>query len=85
VAADIMERSMQVSRWGNSLAVRLPKRLVEELGLASGDELAILAASKDVIVVEKVDRRQEALDRMKARRWTLPSGSRFDRDEANRR
>jgi antitoxin MazE len=80
-----MERSMQVSRWGNSLAVRLPKRLVEELGLASGDELAILAASKDVIVVEKVDRRQVALDRMKARRWTLPSGYRFDRDEANRR
>jgi antitoxin MazE len=76
---------MQVSKWGNSLAVRLPKKLVEELGLSSGDELAIVAASKDRIAVEKLDRRKEALERMKARRWTLPADYRFDREEANKR
>ena len=76
---------MQVSKWGNSLAVRLPKKLVEELGLHSGDELAIVAASREEIAVEKVDRRQEALDRMRARRWALPPGYRFDREDANRR
>jgi antitoxin MazE len=76
---------MQVSKWGNSLAVRLPKKLVEALGLGAGDELAIVAASKEEIAVEKIDRRKHALDRMKARHWTLPEGYRFDRDEANER
>jgi antitoxin MazE len=76
---------MQVSKWGNSLAVRLPKKLVEELGLSSGDELAVVAASKERIAVEKVDRRKEALERMKARKWRLPQGYRFDRNEANER
>ena len=80
-----MRRSMQVSKWGNSLAVRLPKKLVEEMGLKPGDELAVVDAAKDKVAVEKRDRRKEALDRMKARGWTLPSGYRFDRDEANRR
>lgn len=76
---------MQVSKWGNSLAVRLPKKLVEELRLAPGDELAIVEASKDRVAVEKRDRRREALDRMKKRHWTLPTDYRFDRDEANER
>jgi len=76
---------MQVSKWGNSLAVRLPKKLVEELRLAPGDELAIVEASKDRIAVEKRDRRKEALERMKKRHWALPKGYRFDREEANKR
>jgi antitoxin MazE len=76
---------MQVSKWGNSLAVRLPKKLVEEMQLAPGDELAVIEASKDRIAVEKRNRRQEALNRMRQRHWTLPRGYRFDREEANRR
>ena len=76
---------MQVSKWGNSLAVRLPKKLVEELRLAPGDELAIVEASEHQIAVAKRDRRKEALDRMRKRHWILPKGYRFDRDEANKR
>jgi antitoxin MazE len=76
---------MQVSKWGNSLAVRLPKKLVEEMRLAPGDELAIVEAAKDQIAVEKRDRRKEALDRMRERHWTLPKGYRFDREDANKR
>ena len=34
---------MQVYKWGNSLAVRLPKTLVDELGLKEGDELDVVA------------------------------------------
>jgi antitoxin MazE len=83
---DIMEVTMQVSRWGNSLAVRLPKALVHELGLKEGDELNVVAAKKDAIEVEtKEDQRRRALERMAARNWTLPEGYRFDRDEANER
>ena len=33
---------MQVSKWGDSLAVRLPKALVEKKGLRAGDELNIV-------------------------------------------
>ena len=32
---------MQVSKWGNSLAVRLPAGVVEKLGLKEGDEIEI--------------------------------------------
>jgi antitoxin MazE len=30
---------VRVSRWGNSLAVRLPKQLAEQLGLAEGQAI----------------------------------------------
>jgi antitoxin MazE len=81
-----MKETMQVSKWGNSLAVRLPKALVDELGLKEGDELNVVAAKHDVIEIEtRENQRRRALDRMAVRNWTLPEGYRFDRDEANER
>jgi antitoxin MazE len=83
---DIMEASMQVSKWGNSLAVRLPKALVDELGLKEGDELNVVAARSGALEVEtKEDQRRRALERMAARNWTLPPDYKFDREEANER
>ena len=76
---------MRVSKWGNSLAVRLPKALVESIGLEAGDNLEIVEASKGRIAVRRADRRAEALARMAARDWSLPAGYRFDRQEANER
>lgn len=76
---------MQVAKWGNSLAVRLPKKLVEALGLKAGDEIDIVEAAKAQLAVNKIDRREEALRRMSARGWEAPAGYRFDRDEANER
>ena len=76
---------MQVSRWGNSLGVRLPKALVDRLGLKPGDEIDIVAASRDRLEVARDDRRAAALARMQARGWAAPSGYRFDREDANRR
>jgi len=80
-----MEVGMQVSKWGNSLAVRLPKKLVEELGLAPGDELKVVGASRRQIAVEKVDQRAEFLRQMQQFHWPAPEDYRFDRDEANER
>jgi antitoxin MazE len=81
-----MEAAMQVSKWGNSLAVRLPKALVDQLGLKEGDELNVVAARDGSIEVEtKEDQRRRALNRMAARNWTLPPDYKFDRDEANER
>jgi antitoxin MazE len=76
---------MRVAKWGNSLAVRLPKALVEALGLRAGAELSVVAASKDEIVVEKRDRGAEFLKAMEQFNWPVPEGYKFDRDEANER
>ncbi len=76
---------MHVAKWGNSLAVRLPKALVESMGLKAGDELSVVAASKKEIVVEKRDRRAEFLEAMQQFTWPAPAGYKFDRDEANER
>ena len=77
---------MQVSKWGNSLAVRLPKALVDALGLKEGDELNVVAATHGTIEVEtKEDQRRRALERTAARNRTLPEHYRFGRDEANER
>ena len=39
-------------RWGNSVAVRIPKKIAETAGLAEGDELDV-KASAGVILIEK--------------------------------
>lgn len=76
---------MQVSKWGNSLAVRLPKAMVDEMGLKPGDELQVVEASKSRIAVEKRDKRAEFLKQIEQFRFPLPEGYKFDRDEANER
>jgi antitoxin MazE len=76
---------MRVSKWGDSLAVRLPKALVESMGLRAGDELSIVDVVERTLVVQKDDQRQRALENMRTRNWTLPPGYKFDRDEANER
>jgi antitoxin MazE len=81
-----MEPTMQVSKWGNSLAVRLPKKLVDELGLKEGDEINVVAAKDGVIEVEtKQEQRRRALERLASLNWTLPPDYKFDREEANER
>ena len=76
---------MHVAKWGNSLAVRLPKALVEKLGLRAGDEVALSPLPGRAIGVEKVDRGAEFLARMAEFNVPAPEGYAFDRDEANER
>lgn len=76
---------MLVSRWGNSLAVRLPRALVKDLDLKPGDELEVVAATQARVVVARDDRRAQAVDRMRVRELRMPEGYAFDRDDANAR
>ncbi|CAM5589737.1 hypothetical protein ATER59S_05264 [Aquamicrobium terrae] len=76
---------MQVAKWGNSLAVRLPATVVEALGLKEGDEIEIRIAGERAFDVDLDRSRQRALERLRALRKPLPVGWRFDRDEANAR
>jgi antitoxin MazE len=76
---------MQVAKWGNSLAVRLPASLVEALDLKEGDEIEIHAADAREFVVARKPSRDDLLKRLRAFRGRLPRDFTFDRDEANAR
>jgi antitoxin MazE len=76
---------MQVSKWGNSLAVRLPQAVVEALKLKEGDEIEITIAGTRRFEVSRDRRRVKALERLRALRRPLPPGFKFDREEANER
>jgi len=76
---------MQVAKWGNSLAVRLPAAVVEALGLREGDEVEIHVADSHQFGVARKPRRDELLKRLRAFRGRLPADFKFDRDEANAR
>jgi antitoxin MazE len=80
-----MEVVMQVSRWGNSLAVRLPKKLVDDMRLVEGDKIDIVEALDRTLFIEKDQRRKRALENMRVRGWSAPADYKFDRDEANER
>jgi antitoxin MazE len=76
---------MQVSKWGNSLAVRLPAAVVEALKLKEGDEIEIRIAREREFEVRRDQSRNKALERLRKLRRPLPPGFVFDREEANSR
>ena len=76
---------MQVSKWGNSLAVRLPADVVEALNLKEGDQIEIKIASAREFEVRRDPTRQRALERLRRLRRPLPAGFVFDREDANAR
>jgi antitoxin MazE len=43
---------MKVSRWGGSLAVRLPKAVVERLGVREGDDVVATVIDENSFVIE---------------------------------
>jgi len=76
---------MQVAKWGNSLAVRLPSVVVEALELKEGDEIEIHIADAREFSVARKAGREELLKRLRAFRGRLPGDFKFNRDEANAR
>jgi antitoxin MazE len=76
---------MQVAKWGNSLAVRIPAVVVETLGLREGDEIEIHVADGRQFGIARKPARDELLNRLRAFRGRLPADFKFDRDEANAR
>lgn len=76
---------MQVSKWGNSLAIRLPSAVVEALELKPGDHIEVRIANDREFEIGRDRRREAALQRLRALKRPLPAGFTFDRDEANER
>lgn len=76
---------MQVSRWGNSLAIRLPAAVVEALGLREGDDVILHAAGGRTLEIEKAPGVKELIARLRKYRGRLPKDFKFDRLEAHER
>jgi len=74
---------MRVSKWGNSLAVRLPAAVVEALHLKEGDQIEIRIVDKRVFVVSRDESARRALARLRKLRRPLPAGFYFDREESH--
>ena len=76
---------MQVAKWGNSLAIRLPAVVVEALRLKEGDEIEIHIANVREFGVARKPGREDLLNQLRAYRGRLPRDFKFDRQEANAR
>lgn len=76
---------MQVAKWGNSLAVRLPAAIVKILDLKEGDEIEFAVADSNRVEVARTPSRTELIARLRKFRGRLPKDFKFDRDEANER
>ena len=75
---------MQVAKWGNSLAVRLPAELVRALGLREGDQVNLVQDDGN-LRVERQPRAEEVLAGLRRFRGRLPAGDRLSRDAAHER
>jgi antitoxin MazE len=76
---------MRVSKWGNSLAIRLPAAVVDALDLKEGDDIEIHAAGKRVFEIGKTPSTRDLLARLRRFRGRLPKDFKFNRLEASER
>lgn len=79
---------MQVAKWGDSLAVRIPDDVVRELGLKEGDTVELRPLGNGALGIVTEEQRQAAMTRLRelAREFgTLPADFKFDREWANSR
>jgi antitoxin MazE len=76
---------MQISKWGNSLAVRFPANLVQALDLKEGEEIDLHMVGARAFEVTKKPGTKELLERLHQFRGRLPADFHFDRLQANQR
>jgi antitoxin MazE len=76
---------MQVSKWGNSLAIRLPAAVVETLRLQEGDQIEVVVADSRTFGIKRAPGRRDVLARLRKYRGRLPADFKFDRLVANER
>ena len=75
----------KVSKWGNSLAIRLSSVIVKELGIKEGDQLILNPRNSREFDISQDLSRAQALEGIKRLARPAPEGFRFNRMEANER
>ncbi len=76
---------MQVAKWGNSLAIRLPAAVVEALQLKEGEHVEVHVVGRRALEIARQPTPRDLLARLHKFRGRLPAGFKFDRLEANQR
>ena len=76
---------MKVSKWGNSLAIRLPASVVEALELKDGDDIEVQIESPGTFAVTRSPDRRALLARLRQYRGMIPAAFKFARLEAHER
>ncbi len=76
---------MRVSKWGNSLAIRMPASVVEALELRDGDDVEVHVVGARCFEIRRKPDTREFLDRIRKYRGRLPADFVFDRDGAHER
>jgi antitoxin MazE len=74
-----------VSKWGNSLAIRLPSQIVEFLELKEGDDIEVHVADKKHFQVKKKPSLQDRIHSLRKFRGRMSADFHFDRYELNER
>ena len=80
-----MELIMIVSKWGNSLAIRLPSQVVEYLKLKEGDDIEIQVTDKKHFQVRKKPSLEDRIEGLRKFRGRMPDDFHFNRSELNER
>ena len=65
---------MRVAKWGNSLAIRLPRSVVEALGLEEGDSVEVNVLGSRSLEIGRPVRARELIARLRKYRGRLPAG-----------
>ncbi len=74
---------MKVAKWGNSLAIRLPKAVIEVMGLKEGDDVKVGVTDSRALGLEAKPDRLALLERLRRYEGRMPRDFHFDRLEAN--
>ena len=77
-----MSVRVSLAQWGNNLALRLPKAVVQQLGVASGSEVAVSVSDGVLVaspvrkrpVLEELVKRITDKNRHAATEWGAPVG-----------
>jgi antitoxin MazE len=84
-----ISKAVKVSKWGNSLAVRLPADLVRRLGLKEGEEVEISINENDAgaggLALSRKASSEELLAEILSFNRSAPEDYVFDREEAHER
>lgn len=75
---------MQVAKWGNTLAVRLPAELARELGFKEGDQIDLVMDDGQVRL-RGLGRADEVLTSLRRSLGKLPAAERRSREAAHER
>lgn len=75
---------MKVSKWGNSLAIRLSNDLATRLNIVDGDEVDLrMTADLDGFTIRKRTDQDALRKRIRDMRGLRPAGFKLSRDDLN--